>query len=273
MADSLCTLCVLVRFLISKARKIMHMDSIINAPPHYVESRTIQPITVLEDWFGNDPLLWQVGKYISRAGRKGDAVRDIQKAVWYLVRRLDRDHPGPVATKYPVDVVLADWGYPADSHLGIALRELHLHVSSDGQMYSHLRNVLSNLIAFINLTDNNTGSEDAYPTPLTFSAYEALAVQTVVFPDYARLYYPALGLCGEAGEVAEKVKKLFRDNNGNVTSEFKHALTRELGDVLWYIAALCRDIGVSVETCALENVNKLRDRAARGALRGTGDER
>lgn len=64
---------------------------LINRPPHYANGRKYEPIDVLEDWFAADPLLWQVAKYISRAGRKGPAVQDLKKAEYYLKRAIARE--------------------------------------------------------------------------------------------------------------------------------------------------------------------------------------
>lgn len=84
--------------------------------------------------------------------------------------------------------------------------------------------------------------------------------------------YPILGLCGEVGEVAELAKKYVR--NGNMTEEeFVNAMKRELGDVLWYIAAFAGDLGFTLEDVAETNLRKLSDRASRGVLRSTGDDR
>lgn len=66
-------------------------NSLVNHPPHYVEGRKYEPLDVLLDWFGTDPLLWQVGKYISRAGRKGSALQDLQKARFYLDKAIERE--------------------------------------------------------------------------------------------------------------------------------------------------------------------------------------
>jgi len=95
--------------------------------------------------------------------------------------------------------------------------------------------------------------------------------------DYAcairgEFWYYALGLCGEAGELAEKVKKHYRDDTPLDAAEMI-AITREIGDVLWYIAALARHLGVSLETVAATNLKKLEDRAHRGVSRGSGDDR
>ncbi|GAB6392026.1 MAG: DUF3310 domain-containing protein [Treponematales bacterium] len=66
------------------------MNDSVNHPPHYTFGR-FEVIDVLEDWFPTDPLLWQVGKYIARAGRKGNAVEDLEKAAWYLHRRIEKE--------------------------------------------------------------------------------------------------------------------------------------------------------------------------------------
>ena len=85
--------------------------------------------------------------------------------------------------------------------------------------------------------------------------------------------YPALGLCGEAGEVAEKVKKTLRDDGGVLSDERREALSRELGDVLWYLSQLATEAGLDLEEIAAENLDKLLSRQERGVLRGSGDER
>jgi NTP pyrophosphatase (non-canonical NTP hydrolase) len=108
---------------------------------------------------------------------------------------------------------------------------------------------------------------------MNFDDYQAAAKLTAVYPDYARVYYPALGLCGEAGEVANKVKKVFRDDNGQVSDEKRAALKGEIGDVLWYVAGLASDLSLSLNECAEENIAKLNSRKERGVLQGSGDNR
>ena len=103
---------------------------------------------------------------------------------------------------------------------------------------------------------------------MTFNEYQEEAKKTAIYPTEYRLVYPALGLTGESGEVAEKVKKMVRD--GKLDSE---GLKKELGDVLWYLAALASDLGVTLEEVAVSNVAKLRSRAERGVLGGSGDNR
>jgi len=85
--------------------------------------------------------------------------------------------------------------------------------------------------------------------------------------------YYALGLAGEAGEVVDKIKKVYRDSGGDYTPEIKAAIILELGDVLWYLARLAGWLGVSLGVVALRNVTKLMGRKQRGTTRGSGDNR
>ena len=107
-----------------------------------------------------------------------------------------------------------------------------------------------------------------------FSRYQADARQTATYPDIgSNAYYPVLGLCGEAGEVAEKVKKVMRDDAGHFSKTKRHEIAKELGDVLWYVAAIAGHTGYSLEEIAQMNLDKLNDRKDRGALGGSGDNR
>ena len=87
------------------------------------------------------------------------------------------------------------------------------------------------------------------------------------------LTYAALGLTGEAGEVADKVKKSLRDKNGTVSDDDALALLKELGDVLWYVNQTANLLGFTLEGVARANLAKLEDRKARGTLQGSGDNR
>lgn len=104
--------------------------------------------------------------------------------------------------------------------------------------------------------------------PINMYEYQKLAEKTAIYKDTHRILYPALGLAGEAGEVANKVKKMLRDGTFD-----RQAIADEVGDVLWYIAALCRDLNVSMNDLALGNLEKLHSRKARGTLGGSGDKR
>jgi NTP pyrophosphatase (non-canonical NTP hydrolase) len=105
------------------------------------------------------------------------------------------------------------------------------------------------------------------------SEYQRLSRQTAEYPREAWLSYPTLGLAGEAGEVAEQVKKSIRDDGGIVSDERRLALTRELGDVLWYTAQLATELELDLDEIARVNLDKLLSRQRRGALSGSGDER
>ena len=108
---------------------------------------------------------------------------------------------------------------------------------------------------------------------MDFNIYQQQAATTAVYPESAKYVYPTLGLCGEAGEVAEKIKKVIRDNGGVFTEEKKKEIIKEVGDVLWYIAALLSDLGVTMDEAAVGNLEKLFSRKERGVLNGNGDNR
>lgn len=108
---------------------------------------------------------------------------------------------------------------------------------------------------------------------MTFKSYQEEAVKTAIYGSGSLIIYPALGLGNEAGEVQGKVKKVLRDNDGNFTPEHCQKIGDEIGDVLWYMAALCRDLGLNLEDIAANNIAKLRDRQARNVIHGSGDTR
>ena len=109
---------------------------------------------------------------------------------------------------------------------------------------------------------------------MELNAYQVSARSTARYPDVgSNPTYPTLGLCGEAGEVADKVKKVMRDRNGVFDVETREAIKLELGDVLWYVAQLSHELGYELEEVATSNLNKLSSRAARGRIGGSGDDR
>ena len=111
-------------------------------------------------------------------------------------------------------------------------------------------------------------------TELDFTVYQQRAARTGGAVDVNHpIVYPTLGLTNEAGEVAGKVKKIFRDRDGLVTDADRQALTLELGDVLWYVAELCTQLGIDLADVAAANIRKLEDRTARAQLAGDGDYR
>ncbi|MCW3011604.1 MAG: hypothetical protein JWO90_2008 [Solirubrobacterales bacterium] len=104
--------------------------------------------------------------------------------------------------------------------------------------------------------------------------YQRDSRATAIYPGAGdNLLYPTLGLCGEAGEVAEKVKKMLRDDAGVLTDARREALAAELGDVLWYVAQVATEARLDLDAVAGGNLAKLRSRQERSALTGDGDER
>jgi MazG nucleotide pyrophosphohydrolase domain. len=135
------------------------------------------------------------------------------------------------------------------------------------------------------------------PTPmLTFARYASEARKTAIYPKVATirhatsddgqdastapvigeptgLVYACLGLAGEAGEVAEHAKKMLRDDDGRLSDERRAKLRAELGDVLWYVAAIADELGENLDAIASENLSKLARRAEQGKLGGSGSDR
>jgi NTP pyrophosphatase (non-canonical NTP hydrolase) len=105
------------------------------------------------------------------------------------------------------------------------------------------------------------------------SEYQRQSRRTAEYPREAWLAYPALGLAGEAGEVAEHAKKAIRDDGGEIGDERRAAMCKELGDVLWYVAQLATELDLDLEEIARQNLEKLFSRQRRGVLSGSGDER
>jgi NTP pyrophosphatase (non-canonical NTP hydrolase) len=118
--------------------------------------------------------------------------------------------------------------------------------------------------------------------------YQEMAIRTAIYNKKYSCLYPALGLAGEAGETCEKVKKLIRDSefepeifcSGTIDEDIPQAwfekreeIKKEIGDVIWYCAALARDFGLKLGDIAELNIEKLRSRAERNAIKGSGDNR
>ena len=103
--------------------------------------------------------------------------------------------------------------------------------------------------------------------------YQDNAKKTAIYAPEHMIIYPALGLAGEAGEVANKVKKIMRDGIHKLPSDWKQQLASEIGDVLWYCAVLASDLNVSLGTIAAQNIEKLERRKSLGTLQGSGDKR
>lgn len=107
---------------------------------------------------------------------------------------------------------------------------------------------------------------------MRFAEYQDQIAQFVRYGvgDYV---YTTLGLAGEAGEVANKVKKILRDSDGALDDDSKRRIADELGDTLWYLTRTAVELGYSLEEIAAMNIQKLTDRNARGTIQGSGDIR
>ena len=108
---------------------------------------------------------------------------------------------------------------------------------------------------------------------MDLAEYQRLSRRTAQYPREAWLAYPALGLAGEAGEVAEHAKKAIRDDRGEVSHTRRAAMAKELGDVLWYVAQLATELDLDLDEIARTNLDKLLSRQRRGVLSGSGDDR
>lgn len=106
---------------------------------------------------------------------------------------------------------------------------------------------------------------------LTFNNYQKYARETAIYKD--GIFYPALGLCSESGEVADKIKKIYRDNNGIISEENKEQLIKEMGDVLWYLANMSTDLNVTLEDIAKKNLEKIQARQKKNLIHAEGDDR
>ena len=109
---------------------------------------------------------------------------------------------------------------------------------------------------------------------MDFNDYQTKSRKTAGYPAIGHpIIYPTLGLVNEAGEVAGKIKKVFRDKGGQFSEETREALKAELGDVLWYIAQVATELDLSLDKIAEDNIAKLYDRLERGKIKGDGDYR
>lgn len=109
---------------------------------------------------------------------------------------------------------------------------------------------------------------------MDFNDYQTKSRRTAAYPAIGHpVIYPTLGLVNEAGEVAGKIKKVFRDKEGALSEETRQALAAELGDVLWYIAQVATELNLSLDEIAEHNIAKLYDRLERGKIKGDGDNR
>lgn len=109
---------------------------------------------------------------------------------------------------------------------------------------------------------------------MDFKEYQKKSRRTAIYPNQGKNFiHPTLGLAGEVGEVADKIKKVIRDKNSTLDKETVEELEKELGDVLWYLSQLATELGLSLEEVAQKNLKKLSSRKQRGVLKGSGDNR
>lgn len=109
---------------------------------------------------------------------------------------------------------------------------------------------------------------------MDFNEYQQKSRKTAGYPAIGHaVIYPTLGLTNEAGEVAGKIKKIFRDKDGRIGPEEREALKGELGDVLWYLSQVCTELDLTLDEVAGHNIAKLYDRLERGKIKGDGDNR
>lgn len=107
-----------------------------------------------------------------------------------------------------------------------------------------------------------------------FDEYQLAAACTAMYQNQGEnLEYVTLGLCGEAGEVANKVKKIQRDHNNVLTEDMRKDLIDECGDTMWYLAMLCTELDIDMSEVATKNISKLHCRFDRGKIKGRGDKR
>jgi NTP pyrophosphatase (non-canonical NTP hydrolase) len=104
--------------------------------------------------------------------------------------------------------------------------------------------------------------------------YQKKSKETAIYPVIGHgVVYPTLGLAGESAEIANKVKKIFRDDDGKISDDKKSAISKELGDVLWYVAQVANELDLDLDVIAENNLDRLESRKNRGKLSGDGDNR
>lgn len=109
---------------------------------------------------------------------------------------------------------------------------------------------------------------------MKFEEYQKRSRKSAIYPRKGKNFiYPTLGLVGEAGEVADKVSKILRDDNEVLNGRHREELKKEIGDVLWYVSQLATELNLSLEDIALINIEKLESRKERGKISGSGDNR
>ena len=118
-----------------------------------------------------------------------------------------------------------------------------------------------------------TNENHKYKKISDLDMYQKVALTTAIYPREQAIIYPTLGLTGEAGEVANKVKKIIRDGSDSKDEKLVSEIKSEIGDCLWYIAVLANDFNIKLSDIASTNLIKLENRKEKGTIRGSGDQR
>ena len=118
-----------------------------------------------------------------------------------------------------------------------------------------------------------TNENHKYKKISDLDMYQKVALTTAIYPREQAIIYPTLGLTGEAGEVANKVKKIIRDGSDSKDEKLVSEIKAEIGDCLWYIAVLADDFNIKLSDIASANIEKLANRQKNGTIHGSGDTR
>jgi NTP pyrophosphatase (non-canonical NTP hydrolase) len=103
--------------------------------------------------------------------------------------------------------------------------------------------------------------------------YQKAALATAIYPQEKKIIYPLIGLAGETGEVADKIKKEIRDRDSEFGTDSRREIAKEIGDVMWYLASLANDLGYTLDEIAKMNIEKIQSRRHRDKIHGDGDNR
>ena len=143
--------------------------------------------------------------------------------------------------------------------------------------YSYLllsTHYILNIFEYYEKSARITGLILSFIKNMNFTEYQNESRKTALYPNVGNNFvYPTLGLSGEAGEVADKLKKTIRDDDGVLTEEKKREVGKELGDVLWYVSQVASELELSLDEIAQANLEKLLSRMDRGVIKGSGDNR
>ena len=118
-----------------------------------------------------------------------------------------------------------------------------------------------------------TNENHKYKKISDLDMYQQVAKTTAIYPREQAIIYPTLGLTGEAGEVANKVKKIIRDGSDSKDEKLVSEIKAEIGDCLWYIAVLADDFNIKLSDIASANIEKLALRQKNNTIHGSGDDR